>query len=86
MANVRDDVAGWDCEAYGPVGREIGALCFFAADGERICDGLDDCRRVMAAERRRVFQRIQELAARGDWTAAWLAKEFTSPEQLLGGS
>jgi hypothetical protein len=71
----------------GPDGAEFGARCFVSGElGERVCADLGECRRVMAAERRRVFARIQELAAQGDETAAYLAEEFTRPEQLLGGS
>jgi hypothetical protein len=40
----------------------------------------------MAAERQRVFARIQELAADGDEVGIYLAGEFASPEDLLGGS
>ncbi len=81
-----DRTGDWDCEAYGPDIREVGALCFVAGDlGKRVCGSLGECRRVMAAERRRVFRRISELAANGDETAAYLAEEFTNPEQILGG-
>jgi hypothetical protein len=77
----------FECAAYGPEGADFGALCFVSGDpGKRVCAGLGECRRVMAAERQRVWCRIQELAARGDETAAYLAEEFARPEQLLGGS
>ena len=76
----------WACEAYGPDGRKAGALCFIAQPGERVCASPGICHLVMAAERRRVFQRIQELAAQGDPAAADLAETFTSPDQLLGGA
>lgn len=74
----------WSCEAYGddPELREIGAMCFRSA-GPRVCQDLAECGGVMAAERRRVFSRIQELAAGGDPVAVYLAEEFTSPDQLL---
>ena len=39
----------------------------------------------MTAERQRVFGRISELAAAVDETAAFLAEEFASPDQILGG-
>lgn len=39
----------------------------------------------MCGQRQRVFHRINELAAHGDDDAAYLAGEFTHPEQLLGG-
>ena len=77
---------GFDCEAYGPEGRALGALCFGAPQGERTCAGLADCQAVMAAGRRSVYRRIQGLAAAGDPVAEHLAGEFTSPDQLLGGS
>ena len=76
----------WACEAYGPDGAAVGALCFVSGEpGKRVCADLGECHRVMDAERRRLFQRIQELAASGDETAVYLAGEFTRPEQLLGG-
>jgi hypothetical protein len=40
---------------------------------------------VVAGERRRVFRRINELAASGDEAGGYLAGEFARPEQLLGG-
>ncbi len=74
--------ADWDCVAYGPEGREVGALCFLARR-ERICVTLDDCRAAMTAERQRVFARINELAASGEKTAQYLAAEFATPDRLL---
>lgn len=79
-------MSAWACEAYGPEGAGYGALCFLSGEiGIRLCESAGDCRLVMTAERQRVFQRIQELAAQGDETAACLAGEFAGPEQLLGG-
>jgi hypothetical protein len=75
----------WACEAYGDEGESFGALCFVAAAGERSCASLAECREVIAAERQRVFQRINELAANGDPDAAYLADEFPDPGKLLGG-
>lgn len=76
----------WDCEAYGPEGKDVGALCFFAPDlGDRRCKTEDECRTRMATERTRVFGRIHELAADGDPIGEYLAGEFTDPNQLLGG-
>ena len=76
----------WDCDAYGPDGREAGALCFLAVElNTRVCTSHAECTAAMTAERRRVFQRIQDGAARGDPDMVYLAGEFTSPEQLLGG-
>jgi hypothetical protein len=40
----------------------------------------------MAAERPRVFRRINELPASGDETFGDLAGEFARPDQLLEGS
>jgi len=75
----------FDCTAYEPAAREIGALCLIAELGKRSCASLEDCRRVMAAERRRVFSRIQEMAADGDPVGVYLAGEFREPGQILGG-
>lgn len=76
----------WVCEAYGPTGVEVGAVCFMAGRlGERVCATEGQCRDGMAEERRRVFRRMSELAATGDETFAYLEGEFTNPDQLLGG-
>lgn len=76
----------WDCEAYGPEGTKIDALCFVAGDlGERVCASAAECAEQMAAERVRIHGRIHELAATGDDVWVRLAGEFLSPEQLLGG-
>lgn len=83
--NYLQATLGWDCEAYGPEGRGFDALCFFARPGERSCADPDQCHEKMTAERQRIFDRIMEQAAKGDPTAAYLAREFTDPSQLLGG-
>lgn len=75
----------WDCQAYGPDAEAVGALCFFADPGARLCGTQDECRTRLAGERVRVFERIHDLAASGDPTGQYLAAEFTHPEQLLGG-
>jgi hypothetical protein len=75
----------WDCEAYGPGGTQVKALCFFADTGKRLCVSLQECRERMTAERQRVWQRIQDGAARGEPDMAYLAGEFSDPGQLLGG-
>ncbi len=78
--------ASWDCGAYGPEGRDVGALCFVApALGQRVCDTEGDCADRLGAERKRILRRINELAAGGDETAIYLEGEFSSPDQLLGG-
>jgi hypothetical protein len=76
----------WSCEAYGPDGAEVGALCFVAEPGQRACADASECARTMAPERQRLFGRMQEMAAAGDETGVYLAGEFTSPDQLLGGA
>jgi predicted nuclease of restriction endonuclease-like RecB superfamily len=56
-------------------------------DGRR-CSIESVCRHVMAAERRRVFSRINELAVDdGEHAevARYLAGEFPTPGTLLGG-
>ena len=48
-----EPAAAWDCEAYGPAGRDLGALCFVSGElHKRRCSSLAECRRVMTAERR----------------------------------
>jgi hypothetical protein len=76
----------WDCEAYGPEGTRIGALCFFGGEGERHCVDPEDCHQALTIERQRVFGVIQEGAAKGNPDMEYFARAFTSPEQLLGGS
>lgn len=75
----------WACEAYGPDGVEFGALCFVAEPGKRDCADRETCARTLAVERRRVYRRIQEVAADGDEVGAHLERAFTHPDQLLGG-
>lgn len=83
---MADQSTGWDCEAYGPEVRRVGALCFIAGElHERVCSSPEECGANMAAERQRVFRRINELSAAGDPTAAYLEGEFTNPGQMLGG-
>lgn len=81
---MTDDPPTWACEAYGDDGLAFGALCFVGGGpGLRTCAHLDECREVMAGQRRGVFRRINELAAQGDETGIYLAGEFTHPDQLL---
>jgi len=76
----------WYCEAYGPRAPKAEKLCFVSGDsGARACASPQMCRETMAAERQRVWQRINELAAGGDPVGAYLAEEFTDPGQILGG-
>lgn len=74
----------WICEAYGPDLVAIGVVCFFAEPGERACQAQFECVDRLAGERRRVYRRINELAAAGDEVSTFLAEEITHPEQLLG--
>ena len=76
----------WPCDAYGPPdpGVTDWPLCFFAGSG-RACATHDVCATRMADERRRVYATIQDGASRGDETMQYLAQQFTSPDQLLGG-
>lgn len=73
----------WDCSYYGPEGRRLGAVCFVAK--ERACPTLAACELAIAGSRKRIFRRIQELAASGQPESVYLAGEFTRPDQLLGG-
>jgi hypothetical protein len=75
----------WSCTAYGPEAAEVGAICFVAQPGTRKCADQDECREVMTGERQRVFRAISEKAAAGDPVMAYLAEEFASPDQILGG-
>lgn len=77
----------WTCEAYdAELEAATGARCFFAEPGERACHTQAECTTAMAAERQRVHRQIRELAAHGDETSAFLAEEFTNPQQLLNGA
>jgi len=84
------DPGGWECEAYGPGGREMGAACFIAgAPGVRVCATAADCARVCAAERVRIWDRMTYLAAHGeaDERALWasILGEISGPDDLLRG-
>jgi hypothetical protein len=73
----------FDCEAYGPEGREHGALCFIA--DERVCATETECAYAMAAERVRIFNRLNELRDAGNPIGVEMAQHFTSADQLLNG-
>lgn len=77
--------AAWDCDAYGPEGAAMGALCFFGGDGVRLCSDQQECRDNMTLQRQRIFNAIQAHAALGDPVAIFLAGEFSDPSELLGG-
>lgn len=76
----------WDCEAYGPEGREFGATCFVGNAAGLRCGDLEACHYNMTLARERVYGAMQDGAAAGDTTMAYLLEHFTSPDQLLGGS
>lgn len=77
----------WPCEAYGPVGLEIGALCFFGDPADtRACPDPAGCHTRMTLERKRVFRQIRMGAANGDPVSAILAEAFPTAESLLGGT
>lgn len=73
---------GWFCEAYGGDVPSMTELCFVEAAAGR-CPDRETCGAKMQAERQRVFDVIQTGAAAGDPDMAYLAGEFTSPDQLL---
>jgi hypothetical protein len=76
----------WYCEAYGPRAPKAETLCFIAPGPvPRACASPETCRETMAAERQRVWRRINEMAASGDPDGEFLAGEFTDPAQILGG-
>jgi hypothetical protein len=75
----------WACEAYGP-DMPGPRHCFVEALGR--CASADECALVMDHERKRVFGRMQELAAENPDDPVWaeLTAEFKSPNELLGGN
>ena len=76
----------WHCEAYGPdMPAEIGARCFVAPQHTRACATRDECGRTVAAQRQRMFHRMNELAAAGDQVGTYLADQVTSPDQIFNG-
>jgi hypothetical protein len=76
----------FDCEAYGPNSGLQSDACFMAGDVLLFaCHTPHQCAVRMKAERQRIWQAIQRLAATD---AAWqfLARDVRHPEQILGGS
>lgn len=73
----------WPCAAYGADGLAHGARCFRAEPGERVCASRAECEAVLDAERKRVFRRINELAAAGDPDFENFDAAFASPGDLL---
>jgi hypothetical protein len=77
---------GWDCDAYGPGGAAVGALCHIAERYKRACPSIDVCGTVMHFKRRELWRIIQGMAAAGEPEFMILAETFTDPDMLLGGS
>lgn len=76
----------WPCEAYGEDSIAVGALCFFSSESHhRVCDIPETCNFNMNVERRRLWRRLNELAAQGDELGIEMVASFTGPEELLGG-
>lgn len=75
----------WACEAYGPVGLDFGALCFFAGPHQRECASLVQCSTMLDIERRRLFLQLSWQAEQGDDVAIEILRDIHCPEQLLGG-
>lgn len=84
-----DTTAAWDCEAYGPEAREIAACFFTQGPPHRLCDSRAMCARMMAAERVRLWTRMQHMSITGTpaqrelW--AGVLAEIDGPNDLLGG-
>lgn len=72
----------WHCVAYGEDG---GSWCFMQEVGPP-CAALSICTELMAVERQRVWQKIQEGAATGDPDMKYLDENISGPDELLGGS
>lgn len=75
----------WTCTAYGEDGARYGLRCFFAEATDRDCATRSTCESRLASERRRMFDRLQELAVTGDDVYREIAREIHHPDQLLGG-
>lgn len=83
--------AGWECEAYGQdAPPPLRGVCFVEQAQAR-CPGPRTCREVMTLERRRVWERLQAMAAGdvGSWEDQAVAVEvlrgLSGPSELLGG-
>ena len=75
----------WVCPAYGRGGVVLGALCFQAPMGQRVCRDQAECSELLAGERVRIWEQIRRLAAAGDPVGIELAAVFEHPDQVLGG-
>jgi hypothetical protein len=73
----------WPCEAYGETGLQVGAWCFTTGQRARACAGPAECAATVARERQQIFGRIQDLSATGDPEWVYLAREITSPDQIM---
>lgn len=71
----------WACVAYG---RVPAFACFFSEVG-RVCRSDQECETSIAAERQRVWRKIEEGAAAGDPYMVAMSKEITGPDDIFGG-
>lgn len=79
------DPMTFECEAYGPNSGLTSEECFMGEGGLLFeCQTSRQCAVRMGAERRRVWQAIQTLAATSDFWAP-IAREVCNPEMILGG-
>lgn len=81
---LEDD--SWDCEAYGPLGRQVGARCFIAGGAGLRCADQETCAGYMQQERERIWHVIHDGARNGDQTMAYLALAFPTPDSLLNAA
>jgi hypothetical protein len=75
---------GFACTAYGPEPLPFTSPCFVEAVYGP-CERLSRCLAVMAMERQRMWNHLNELALAGDEIAIGLLHDFDSPDELLGG-
>jgi hypothetical protein len=90
MADLTTPRPDWPCEAYGEQGLDLGVLCFVADPGDRSCHSRAACSLVMAAERRRVYVRLQDMAGQTEdrysaEIAAYILAGIDGPGDILGG-
>lgn len=79
------DPMTFECEAYGPNSGLTSQECYMGEGGALFeCQTDRQCAVRMGAERRRVWQAIQRLAATEEFWAP-IAREVCHPEMLLGG-
>jgi hypothetical protein len=80
MSQPADD---WGCDAYGPDGRQAGALCFLSPElHQRRCGSHAECTATVAASRQQLFGRLSELAAAGDPVWEAVAEQIPRPDRI----